>query len=60
MDKVEINDKKVNATLSIDFRGQPLVVFLDGNLEGDAKMSGKLQPQIPGTDDLPFTATKDK
>ncbi len=53
-----VSGKKVKAALELDFQGQPLEVALDGNLDGDGKMSGTLTPQIPGIGELAFTATK--
>ena len=53
-----VSGKKVKAALEIDFQGQPLEVTLDGNLDGDGKMSGTLTPQIPGIGELAFTGTK--
>ena len=56
--KGTVNGKKVSATLSISFQGQPLDVMLEGNLENQKMMKGMLMPQIPGAGNLPFTATK--
>ena len=56
--KGKVDGKKVTATLSIDFQGQPLDVMLEGNLENKTMMKGNLMPQIPGVSNLPFTATK--
>ena len=53
-----VSGKKVKAALEIDFQGQPLEVTLDGNLDGDGKMSGTLTPQIPGIGELAFTGTR--
>ncbi|MEJ7700579.1 MAG: hypothetical protein WKF71_13150 [Pyrinomonadaceae bacterium] len=53
-----LTGKKVKAKFMIDFEGEPLEVLLDGNLDGDGKMSGTLNPQAGGIGALPFTAVK--
>jgi hypothetical protein len=53
-----LSGKKVKAKFMMDFQGEPLEVLLDGNLDGDGKMSGTLTPQGGGIGALAFTATK--
>jgi zinc protease len=51
-------DGKIEATMMIDFQGNPVEVKLVGTVEGGKTMKGTLTPQGVGVGDLPFTATK--
>jgi zinc protease len=53
-----IKDGKIEATMIIDFQGNPVEVKLIGTVENGKMMKGTLTPQGLGVGDLPFTATK--
>ncbi len=56
----KVSGENVEATLILNFQGQPLTVIIKGKLEGNAKMSGMLTPEGLGIGDLAFTGTKEK